>query len=1203
MDSPGPVGSQVPEKNGSAKLNGCGERKSSAASGNVASGNVAALLEEEETAVCPPQQGYRRSLLRSVVLYPLAALPLGLGLLLAYWLPCQWLRLTCYPAPLDQASHVIVTDLDGKDRVERVLSFEVAGWGLSDSESSEEDSHFESVNESVTILPGTQVVRYFVHRHLRYLYDPEREKFVLLRCDYSCSSLHDMRGGLGTWEQQDRLLHYGPNAIDVPVKPYHVLLVEEVLHPFYIFQIVAVAFWMADDYYYYSATVFFISSLSLIISLVQTRRHLQQLHDMVATSCTVTVLRDGREIREVRSESLVPGDVLVVPPTGMMMPCDAALLTGSAIVNEAMLTGESVPVTKTPLPHDTAHDPAPLYEPNRYKRHTLFSGTQVIQTRFYANSAVLAVVVRTGFSTAKGGMVRSILFPKPLNMKFYADAMKFVLVLGMLALAGFVYTLAVELSKGYQVKSTILRAFDVITIVVPPALPAALTVGTVYALSRLRKQQIYCISPQRVNLCGEIQLVCFDKTGTLTTDSLDIYGVKPVYRQSFGPLVAQPSRLEHGPLLHGMATCHSLTSINGQLTGDPLDLKMFQATGWSLQEPPGEDPNRFDSVITTIVRPSALPTSPDDITQEGGLELGVLRQFTFSSDLQRMSVLVRALPTSDPKLLQVYVKGAPETIRRLCKPESVPADFFETLTSLTQQGLRVLAVGHRTIHMPWHKAERVQRDAVECDLTFAGLLVMQNKLKPVTTPTITTLLAADIRTVMVTGDNLLTAVSVARECGMVASRHLVVLLKVELNPLKLPLVSYHLLGEGQDTAQLITSATFSYGDRVDQPSSPLLGNQEEEEEVVVDRPFHLAVDGKNFAIIREHCPELFQRLLVRGTVFARMSPNQKAQLVTSLMDVGYAVAMCGDGANDCGALKSAHAGISLSDTEASIASPFTSKVPNISCVPKVIREGRAALVTSFSVFKFMALYSLTEFLSAAILYSYDSNLGDFQYLYVDLVLILAFAFVMGFTGPYPRLVKRRPPCTLAGVNVLLSLCVQVILLVLFQLAALFYLQSESWYVPLVPNINSENIVCSENTAIFVVSTFQYVGLAVALSTGAPYRRPLFTNYWFMLCLVVLLPANIYLTLAPADWWPWLWRRIQLRPPPSLLFRVGLVELGLLYCVLTYFLEGYILSSEWIRRILHTVQCRKAPESSYKHILAGIEPEWPPYEAEGITVHV
>ena len=69
------------------------------------------------------------------------------------------------------------------------------------------------------------------------------------------------------------------------------------------------------------------------------------------------------------------------------------------------------------------------------------------------------------------------------------------------------------------------------------------------------------------------------------------------------------------------------------------------------------------------------------------------------------------------------------------------------------------------------------------------------------------------------------------------------------------------------------------------------------------------------------------------------------------------------------ALKAAHAGMSLSEAEASVASPFTSKVPNITCVPKVIMEERAALTTSFSVFKYMALYSLTQFMLAAILYA------------------------------------------------------------------------------------------------------------------------------------------------------------------------------------------------------------------------------------------
>ena len=94
-----------------------------------------------------------------------------------------------------------------------------------------------------------------------------------------------------------------------------------------------------------------------------------------------------------------------------------------------------------------------------------------------------------------------------------------------------------------------------------------------------------------------------------------------------------------------------------------------------------------------------------------------------------------------------------------------------------------------------------------------------------------------------------------------------------------------------------------------------------------------------------------------------MSPDQKQQLVELLQELGYFVGMCGDGANDCGALKAANAGISLSNAEASVASPFTSKSPNIECVPLVIREGRSALVTSFGVIKFICMYSMIQFIS------------------------------------------------------------------------------------------------------------------------------------------------------------------------------------------------------------------------------------------------
>ena len=140
--------------------------------------------------------------------------------------------------------------------------------------------------------------------------------------------------------------------------------------------------------------------------------------------------------------------------------------------------------------------------------------------------------------------------------------------------------------------------------------------------------------------------------------------------------------------------------------------------------------------------------------------------------------------------------------------------------------------------------------------------------------------------------------------------------------------------------------------------------------------FHIVATGKTFSALRRFYPDLLRRVIVCGTVFARMAPEQKQQLIELLQELGYYVGMCGDGANDCGALKAAHAGVSLSETEASVASPFTSKVADISCVPTLIKEGRSALVTSFAVLKYMACYSMTQFSSVLILYTLFSNLTD-----------------------------------------------------------------------------------------------------------------------------------------------------------------------------------------------------------------------------------
>lgn len=237
-------------------------------------------------------------------------------------------------------------------------------------------------------------------------------------------------------------------------------------------------------------------------------------------------------------------------------------------------------------------------------RHFLFCGTKIIRTRRpqedqEGDAVALALAVRTGFNTTKGALVRSMLFPKPSGFKFYRDSFRYISVMAVIAILGFVASFVNFIRLNIAWHLIIVRALDLITIVVPPALPATLTIGTNFALAHLKKKQIFCISPQRVNVGGKLDIMCFDKTGTLTEDGLDVLGVRVVSltTQKFGQVISEPGLLGGGggggedlaqttlkAALHTMATCHSLHSVDGELVGDPLDLKMFEFTNWSFEE-------------------------------------------------------------------------------------------------------------------------------------------------------------------------------------------------------------------------------------------------------------------------------------------------------------------------------------------------------------------------------------------------------------------------------------------------------------------------------------------------------------------------------------------------------------------------------------------------------------------------------------------
>ena len=502
-------------------------------------------------------------------------------------------------------------------------------------------------------------------------------------------------------------------------------------------------------------------------------------------------------------------------------------------------------------------------------------------------------------------------------------------------------------------------------------------------------------------------------------------GIVPNKDSEFNDMIKiDESRDATDDFIKGMATCHSLTVIEDKLSGDPIDLRMFEFSRWTLLEGDGLQ-------WQTSVKPpgSALVQDNDEICI--GDEIGIIKQFQFSSDHQSMSVIVRDLSTMQFK---IFCKGSPEKMKNISRPESIPEDFQEVLDKYTESGYRVIALGTRELpsNSKLVRLEKLERHEIEKDLTLLGLIVFENRIKSETKPVIEKLHRAKVRTIMVTGDHIQTALSVAKECQMIDAGSNVVMVKAYIDEqTQKPSCHFHSLKEPSE--------------------EPLEIKKKLETKIKVANIYNFAIDGPSFNVIRDHFPEVYDRICTRGTVFARMTPDQKEFLIEELQELGYYVGMCGDGANDCGALKAAHAGISLSDAEASVASPFTSKQANISCVPELIREGRAALITSFGIFKYMAAYSLTQYVSVIIMYEYNSNLTDLQYLYIDLFLITIFAFFFGLTKAHEgELAKRPPNNSLIHAVPILSLMLQMITIVGFQMGGLILTESQDWFVAFDP---------------------------------------------------------------------------------------------------------------------------------------------------------
>ncbi|XP_051280672.1 cation-transporting ATPase 13A2 isoform X2 [Dicentrarchus labrax] len=1113
-------------------------------------------------------QGYKWVRWRVWLCRLAAVLSLGLLLIVFHWRPRLAVLARCCSCPLALADILLIRDSFGKQHVVEVLTEEMEEGSmdlLGELEDTEWRDTVQLYKEEKTLL------RYYLFEGLRYIWIDRKGTFCrvsVLNEDWTCKDLYGFQKGLSHLEQNLRKRVYGPNLIDVPVKPYMKLLFEEVLNPFYMFQLFSITLWMIDHYFVYAICIFIISVLSICISLYEIRKQSITIRNMARFVTNVTVRRNSGAEQCVSSVDLVPGDCIIIPQDGLLLPCDAALLDGECLVNESMLTGESVPVLKTPLPAGER-----TYSSETERRHTLFCGTQLIQAKGggQEGSGAIAVVTSTGFFTAKGNLVSSILYPQPTNFRFYRDSAKFLLVLSFVAMFGTIYSFVVLFTSNATWLELVIRSLDIVTIAVPPALPAAITTGTIYAQRRLKNQGVFCISPPRINISGKVSVFCFDKTGTLTEDGLDVWGVMEGGPSGFSELVPEPRLLPTGHMLSGLACCHTVTLLRGQPLGDPLELKMVESTGWTLQEPEGDgkvlDAEFGGHRVLAVMRPPTQQLSAQGpSTREA---VAIVQRFPFSSALQRMSVVTVA---QGGRSALAFIKGSPEMVASLCRAETVPAQFSSKLRNFSSEGLRVLALAYKPLDRSTD-FRSIERGEVEKDMQFLGLMMMKNLVKPESAKVINVLRLANLRSVMVTGDNILTAVNVAKSCGMVGSDEKVIFVNATPHTAQsMPTLRFTLEDGGTTTAQssveVITQGLYQGG-----------------------YGYHLAISGKSYAALCDHFPEYLPKVLLRTTVFARMGPDQKTQLVKELQKLNYRVGMCGDGANDCGALRAADVGVSLSEAEASVASPFTSKTDNISCVPLLIREGRCSLVTSFSLFKYMALYSLIQLCAVLILYTVKTTMADLQFLVCDIFVVTVLAIVMGRGGPSKELDPRRPSASLLALPVLGSLFIHTCIIILGQLSALFITTSQDWYIPLNSSVyGSSNLPNMEDTSVFLLSGFQYIIMAVVVTKGYPHKKPLYYNVIFLCILFVLFAMMTWLMVYPGSI---VRQYLQLYDFSDMNFKILLVAVAALNFLLCFVVE--VLIDLGILNYLRLLRGKRQSKKQYKrlNIVLSNSPSWPP----------
>jgi Ca2+-transporting ATPase len=563
-----------------------------------------------------------------------------------------------------------------------------------------------------------------------------------LTVDRSFQELESQSDGLSSTEAGRRILEFGLNELQAAhrVSAWEILL-EQFKNVLVLILLGATLISLFLGHGIESIVIAVIVLFAVVLGFVQeyrAERAIEALKQMAAP--TATTLRDGREVK-IPAKDLVPGDVVILH-TGDRVPADARLLEAINLqIEEAALTGESVPVEK--------HTQALVSEelPIGDRRNMAYAGTAVTYGRGKA------LVVATAMQTEFGKIAQMLQDVETGRTPLQQNLDK---VGNLLARAAFVVVALIVilgLLRGQPFIEMLIFGIALAVAVVPEALPAVVTISLAIGVQKMVKRNALIRRLPAVETLGSTSVICSDKTGTLTKDEMTVRKILAggqLFSVSGAGYVPEGVFSTNGgaPSAPTSALCQML--VAAVLASDTHVVK-DSAGAWDIKGDPTE------GALVVAAAKAGLDKSSLDSSYPR------VHEIPFSSETKRMTTLHQTNGS-----LTAYTKGAPEVILENCD-SVLTADGVQRLDRggreeilsnaqrMASEALRVLGVASKP---------NSTLETAECNMTFLGLAGMIDPPRPEAKAAIAICSEAGIRPVMITGDHPMTAQAVARELGL-----------------------------------------------------------------------------------------------------------------------------------------------------------------------------------------------------------------------------------------------------------------------------------------------------------------------------------------------------------------------------------------------------------------------------------------------------